>query len=384
LTEGRLRVGTIAAPAGAPPPAIAAGGVTLYRFYDVGYAIDLSAAEQCLGMQPIHRQLPAQARQAASVEVAQPPLRVDLGPADIQLPALSAVGRLRASLYDLGVITLALDVELAGPIGWDEAANLLSACQEPPEGIEQRFEGALAELEQTVRPAIERPERAAIVEDYTVLVVKRLVGGTIGELAVHPLVRAALLGEVRALSGESSGLVTSLSYLPDDVALLSWGAALFSDPEPLATVTAANLVEFANVTLLLLRSYDAGLDAALPVVNRRVAATRRRFALPLARRYGQLLSEVQEQVLEIIEVTERIDNALKVTDDVYWNRLYSAMLEVLRVQVWRQGVDHKLALLRETYGMLHQEADAERASTLELAIVILIVVEIALALLQQG
>jgi hypothetical protein len=88
-------------------------------------------------------------------------------------------------------------------------------------------------------------------------------------------------------------------------------------------------------------------------VNRRVAAARRRLAPPLARRYGRLLSEVHERVLEVTEVTGRVDNALKVTDDVYWNRLYGALVEVLRVDVWRRGVDHKLALLRETCGMLH-------------------------------
>jgi hypothetical protein len=367
------------------PPAIVAGVVTLYRFYDVGYAIDLAAAEQCLAAQSARRQLPAQARQAASVEVAQPPLRVSLGPADVHLPGVAPAGRLRASLYDLGAIVIAIDIELAGPVSWEQVADLVATCQDPPEAIEQRFERALAELVRVVQPAIDRPVLASIVEDYTVLIVECLAeGGTVSDLATHPLVRAALLGESRPLSAEAGGLVTSLSYLPDDLALLSWGAALFADSEPLAAETAANLVEFANVELLLLRSYDADLDDELPRVNQRVAAARRRFALPLARRYGRLLSEVEGLVLEIVEVSERVDNALKVTDDVYWNRLYSAMLDVLRVQVWRDGVDHKLALLREAYSMLHDDADAERALALEVTIVILIVVEIALAFLHHG
>ena len=84
---------------------------------------------------------------------------------------------------------------------------------------------------------------------------------------------------------------------------------------------------------------------------------------------------------EVTQVTERVDNALKVTDDVYWNRLYSALLNVLRVDVWRDGVEHKLALIRETYSMLHAEADAERASALEWTIVLLILFEIGMALL---
>jgi len=57
---------------------------------------------------------------------------------------------------------------------------------------------------------------------------------------------------------------------------------------------------------------------------------------------------------------------------------------VLRVRVWRDGVDHKLALLRETYAMLHADADSERAAALEWAIVLLIVFEIVMALLERS
>jgi uncharacterized Rmd1/YagE family protein len=92
--------------------------------------------------------------------------------------------------------------------------------------------------------------------------------------------------------------------------------------------------------------------------------------------------DIQRLIADVTEVTERVDNALKVTDDVYWNRLYSALLTVLRVDVWRSGVEHKLELLRETYGLLQDETGADRAVVLELTIITLIVVEIVLALLK--
>src|SRR5437764_1178578 len=105
---------------------------------------------------------------------------------------------------------------------------------------------------------------------------------------------------------------------------------------------------------------------------RRIATTPRRVALPLVHPSRRLLHEVERLVIEVSEVTERIDNAFKVTDDVYWNRLYSALLVVLQVRIWRDGVNQKLALLRETYGMLHDEADTERANALEWAVLLLI------------
>jgi hypothetical protein len=226
--------------------------------------------------------------------------------------------------------------------------------------------GAIDELEALIRPAIARPARSPLIEDYSVLRVERLDhAADTAALAAHPVVLAALLGERRRLSPSATQLLTSLSYYPDDLALLSWNGAVLIDPDPLAATTAADLIEFANVQLLLLRSYDAQLDAQLPAMYRRISAAQRRFALPLVRPVSRVLHDLQRLLAEITEVTERIDNAFKVTDDVYWNRLYSAMLSVLRVQTWRDGVDHKLVLLRETYRMLHDQADAERANALE-------------------
>ena len=212
----------------------------------------------------------------------------------------------------------------------------------------------------------------------------RLAGNVdIAAMSQHRVVKASLLGEKRQLSDDAMGLITSMSYYPNDLALLSWNGALLIEPEPLAAATAVALIEFANVQLLLMRTYDAELDTQLPQMYQRIAREQQRFELPLVRRYSQLLHDVQRLVAEVTQVTERVDNALKVTDDVYWNRLYSSLLNVLRVDVWRSGVEHKLALIRETYSMLHAEADAERASELEWTVALLLLFEIVMALLRH-
>lgn len=365
-------------------PDIQAGTLTIYQLYDIGDEIDLDLAPTCLAEPTARLQPPMRVRQAESIQIAQPPLRVELGVVSIALGGITLAGMLRASIYDLGAVAIAMQLSLPQPTAWASVADLLWAAQEPPEAMQAYFLAALEELEKVLQPVIARPQRASITEDYSILVVERLTGDvSAAALAEHPLVRAALLGEKRPLSPSAVGLITSMSYYPDDLALLSWNGALLLDPEPLAAATAADLIEFANVELLLMRSYDADLNAELPRMYRQLPRVQRRFALPLVGRYSHLLHDVQRLVAEFTEVTERVDNALKVTDDVYWNRLYSAMLNVLRVDVWREGVEHKLALLRETYSMLHDQADTERASALEWTIVLLIVFEIVIALLRH-
>jgi hypothetical protein len=364
------------------PPDIDAGTLVIYQLYDIGDEINLNLAQTCLAAPTVHRRTPPRVRQSESIQIAQPPVRIELGTVEISLHQISLAGILRASIYDLGAIAIAIELSLPQPTSWKTVAELMRNTIEPPEVLRTRFLSALEELERVLQPAIAQPHRAPIVEDYRIITVKRLVGEIdIVALGEHPLVCAALLGEQRPLSYSAMGLITSMSYYPDDLALLSWSGALLIEPEPLAATTAVDIIEFANVELLLMRSYDRDLDAQLPQMYRRIPKEKQHFELPLVSRYSRLLHDVQRLVAEVTEVTERVDNALKVTDDVYWNRLYSSIISVLRVDVWRAGVEHKLALLRETYSMLHDEADAERASALEWTIVLLILFEIVMALL---
>lgn len=363
-------------------PEIEAGTLTIYQLYDVGDEIDLNLAQNCLAQTKAYRSSPPRVRKSESIEIAQPPLRVELGTVTLALEGMSLNGKLHASIYDLGAVAIAAELSLPQPTSWATVADLVGDTLNPLEVLLPRFLSALEELERILQSAITLPHRSAIVEDYTVIIVERLTGNiNLAAMSLHPVVKASLLGEKRQLSDDAMGLIVSMSYYPDDLALLSWNGALLIEPEPLAAATAVALIEFANVQLLLMRTYDAELDTQLPQMYQRIAREQQRFELPLVRRYSQLLHDVQSLVAEVTQVTERVDNALKVTDDVYWNRLYSALLNVLRVDVWRDGVEHKLALIRETYSMLHTEADAERASALEWTIVLLILFEIGMALL---
>jgi hypothetical protein len=95
-----------------------------------------------------------------------------------------------------------------------------------------------------------------------------------------------------------------------------------------------------------------------------------------------VLSDLQARVADVTETVERVENALKVTNDVYLARVYAAALELFREQAWRRGVERKLRILRETYVMLNSEAQAARAELLEIAIVVLIVAELVIAILR--
>lgn len=383
-------------------PEITQGTLILSQLYEIGDEIDLSLASVSIAKPTARRQMLVHVRQADSIQIAQYPVQVELGEYPVVLSDYSFSGLLRVNIYDLGAIAFSLSIPLSTPTSWAMVAQLMATVQNLPDSIQSLFHKTLDDLEKVIYSAIAKPCRSTLVEDYSILVVEKLaaeieaigtpppVGGAcddrpaeVSSLSENPLVWAALLGEKQPLSHQAKQLVAQMSYYPEDLALLSWNGVLLIEPDPLAAQTAIALIEFANVELLLMRSYDAELDEQLPRMYRQLPKEPPRFALPLVSRYSRSLHDVQRLIAEFTEVTERVDNALKVTDDVYWNRFYSSLLNVLRVDVWRSGVEHKLALLRQTYTMLHDEADTERATALEWAIVLLIVLEIILAVLRH-
>jgi hypothetical protein len=144
------------------------------------------------------------------------------------------------------------------------------------------------------------------------------------------------------------------------------------------------ILEFANAQLLELRYYDALLDAELPQMYDRIASARQGRGALLGRRYAPLLNALQTLVADSTEIVERTQNALKVTDDIFLARVYAAALEVFRERAWRAGIDHKLGIIRQTYAMLNAESMAARNELLEIAVVVLILVEIVIAVVLGG
>jgi len=90
--------------------------------------------------------------------------------------------------------------------------------------------------------------------------------------------------------------------------------------------------------------------------------------------------EIHSLVIGSVETSARVENALKVTEDVYWNRVYAAALAALHVEAWRRGTERTLDALRHSATLFADEAEAARALLLEWLIIVLIAVELLVAI----
>lgn len=357
-------------------PLIERASLHLYQLYDVGNSIDLDQARATLAV-PTARVRPVASR-GGSIDIAQLPLEVQLGDTDVQLASRWLHGQLYARIYDLGILALRIVLPLPSA-SWETITELIAGVQSYPAVTVEVFRQGCDALIERLGSAVERPSADLRMEDYAIVVVEQLgAGSPAATLARHPTLLQAALGERKPLSESAASLATALSYYEDDLIVLTWSAALIIEPDAPARDDATLLLEFANAQLLAFRSYDAEIERDLARITPRIARLRRpRWSLLGSS--GRFLREIQALVADITDTSTRVENALKVTEDVYWNRVYSAALAILRVQVWRTSIAKSLDVLRQMASLLHDEAQAAWTTLLEVLVIVLITVELVVA-----
>ena len=364
------------------------GDAVVYRLYDVGYEIALDAVLRLLATQTAERERPVRG-EAQALQIPNPPITVSLGTESVILGGERLTLAVSARIFDFGVVSMRAQLPAPEGITWagfiDFGEVLDSAAVIPA-----LLDASLRTLVARLASCIERLAIAAQTEDYIVYRVARLTdvqGAQALPSVLHErLLSPLLLNDRRPLSAEAMRelLPHRFSYTSEDLAILTWDNALIVDPSPTDT-DVQFILEFANAQLLELRLYDATLDAELPRMYDRIQAARpgAKVLSLFNRRYAPVLAELQRTVADSTELVERVENALKVTDDVYLARIYAAALELFRGRTWRAGIDRKLTIIRETYSMLNDEQQSARSEALEVAIVLLIVLEILIAIFRH-
>jgi hypothetical protein len=193
------------------------------------------------------------------------------------------------------------------------------------------------------------------------------------DLAVLMLLEQGETAPSEATTRELLGL--RHSYSDHDVTVISWDSAFVLDPG--GGMDIPDLIEFANAQLLELRVFDHVLDREMVSIYEGMGK-RGRASIWKVRRYRDLAARVMQTVTEVTDLTEKVDNSLKVTEDVYYARVYASALDLFRVRTWEGSIQRKLDIASRTYSMLYQAIQYRRSELLEMAIVLLIVVEIVL------
>ena len=317
-------------------PHVTTGHIAALRLFDVAYSIDLTKAETLWAGHAFGRarrtRLAATPPKAMTFGV--PPLTIALDPIALTFGDDLLPATVTARLYDFGAVTLSVRVDASG-LEWNAFTGRLNAVAQGLADSEdhETWTRLLSSVNAIVAGAYVRPVASSVTEDYLIGVVHTFD---------DPMTAAALLARVDLvplLSGEhrslSDGARNDLlrrrfSYYDDDLVVLTWDRAFIYEPRGDSDV--ADVLEVANVQLLEMRYYDELLDDELPRMNTLVETARGGLNVLASRRYARLARKLYTLVAEVTELTEKVDNALQVTEDVFLARVYAAALDLFRVR----------------------------------------------------
>lgn len=344
-----------------------------YRVYESGNEIDLDKLEKHLSESHSIARARFSRVKTKSIIMEAHPLLLKLDPTLIQTESGDLSFSVLAKIYDIGTISICLhhenDTQEPGAL---ERLSLQFAAQK---GLDNIFASYLSSIQGSLHPHLKSitidPE---FYEDYN------LFWTSAPDPDSDPA--AVLMGEKADFSPpmRTEVLKNSLSYSSDDFAIVSWDTAWLCDPEDPTDLV--DLIEYANVQLIELRFYDTRLSLQMESMYHHLKSSDQMSRFQRLRKYHLIMSQLMEVHAEITETRERIQNLIKITEDVYYARVYAATLNVLRTSQWTESVQRKLDVIHRNYTMLSDEVNIQHSNFLEWTIIILIALEFGWAIWQ--
>lgn len=355
-----------------PSISVEKGRILAYRVFDAGDTISLERAEKVEGARRVDVGGPL----TEGLVIPAAPVELDLDPCELVVERLDAPLRAKVSarVFEFGAVSIVYAIEIEPGMTLEALTPLCDAIYDSraigKRGVEHR-----AEVMRRLGDCVESPHEWDESETYTILFVEKLAGATLGDLARSEQAAKLLLGETSARrlsdSVRDDVLAHRFSYLADDLVIVDWNSAIVVEPS--GTMIVPFVLELATSQLLEFRYYDRLLDRELARVYDHVERARPRI---IRSPYAALTREVLRRIMELTEVTERVDNSIKAIGDFWLARVYLTSLKRFRVPEWRESVEAKLALVGRAYGLLKGDVDTWRAHLLEMVVVLLILLEL--------
>jgi len=161
-----------------------------------------------------------------------------------------------------------------------------------------------------------------------------------------------------------------LSYYDNDIVVVDWDAALLVD-EPQDFDEALYIMELANLQLAELEAYDRLLDDALERSYRDLGER------PLRSR-GHTLRELREIRIDMARFNDELSNTTKFFGDWHLARMYEKISSRFHLADWHRNIDGKLKTLDDLYQILKHDQNTRVMLWLEIAIVLLFVIDLVI------
>jgi hypothetical protein len=364
------------------------GSVLVLIQFDVCEEIRLDELRKIFGARTAEASFKHQA--PGYVRYQRPPVEESIDPL-----ILDSGERLEGTIkyYDYGVVSLVFELPFSG--GWDTLIQLSSRWTSDTNFetlasriVRQKLELAAPALikpydvgpqtENESATGVEGQSNSWLQEDYFIFHVQEVHGAPSANdllAAQGDHIAQVVRGETALLSeGERQEILQSrISYYPNDLAVIGWNAAFIYD-DPAGAETAIQLLQYANSQLLEFRHYDELLTKELENVYDflEVGGT----GWWSRWRTAKAASKLHTVLLDVNELTERADNAIKFLSDMFSARLYKLCAAKVGVPDYKDLVKEKLQTAEDLYRFMVDQFNQSRAFVLELMVVVILIIEL--------
>ncbi|MBI2564963.1 hypothetical protein HYV79_03155 [Candidatus Woesearchaeota archaeon] len=350
------------------------GYLVLYFCFDVGSEIHLDKVATVLGKAIHESKLECNRLTQQYVQYRIPPLQIKLDEKKISDVAVPCSVDLK--LYDFGVITVRYWIPIKG-----DFEEIGSICYNLVENnkIEAQAKKEVQYFKEKIKELIEQPA-FDVLESYAIVYVQELDKNIPAKSLFKKYslkIAKFLRPEKQHLSKEelADAIKNPLSYFENDLTIIDWNAAFILDPTESYDVL--DIVEYAVIELLELRTYDKYLDDETEKAYDVLSNARGLKAFKSLHSTLEMLAQIR---LEVLEVMEKVENSLKLIGDLYLAKVYQSASQRFYLDKWKASVKSKLDTLVTTYTMLSDKIEASRNFILEFIIVMLFIIDIILLL----
>ena len=319
--------------------------VIAYRLFDVADEINLDQVQAIWhSRNKISSRLRLDRISTKSITFHDPPVLVELGYHEMVIGGVEYLVEVKARIQDLGVICILFNI--------------------------RKFVDATME---TIGPACTNQNISGYDEDFVVYYFQDPIPA---DWDIVPF----LLKDPSPVNEETreAALANRFSYA-DDVAWLAWDSAVVYDPT--GSMDIPDLLEFANAQYLELRYYDNFLNHA---IDKTYDVIEDKANLKNIDVLQNIRDELLETMADVSSLTSNITNALLVTEDIFYAKVYTRYLKLLKASVWQENIELKMQVLQRCYNMLNETVTSHHLEQMRkynitlLAVIAIILLGIAL------
>jgi hypothetical protein len=276
--------------------------------------------------------------------------------------------------YDYGVLSLIFELPFTGD--WEKLTALASRWVWDVDFAAQATEIVRERLGR-VTPVLVKPYKQWLSEDYLIFHIREINGSSsaVDLLQQHgSRIAQVVRGDTGRLAESECNevLQSRISYYATDLTVIGWNAAFIYDTASGAE-TAIQLLEYANSQLLEFRHYD---DLLTKELNRVYTLLDEGTGIRARWRLARSATRLHTVLLDVAELTEHADHAIKFLSDMFSARLYRLAALKVGVPDYKDLVTQKVRTAEELYRFMVDQFNQSRAFFLELTVVIILVIEL--------